>query len=158
MAIRKRKAKRKGIYRGLKRHGGGDVKNRRGGGCHGGKGRGGIGKHKKTWAVKYEPGYFGKHGFARPGVPKKLAVLNLFEIENMVKHGELKPEGGKFNFQFEGKILGSGEFTHPVHIKAMCWSKKTEERVKKAGGSLTKIAEKPAYVPAKKPEKKAKKE
>lgn len=135
----KRKDKRTKKYRGLLTHGHGNVKNRRGSGNRGGVGHAGLNKHKKTWMVKYAPNYFGNRGFVNQ-LRKEVKVINIFEIENMAKKGMLEKKGGAFSFRFDGKILGSGDITVPVNIEALGWSKKAEEKVKGAGGSMIKSA------------------
>ncbi len=134
----KRKEKRVKSYRGHRTHGGGNIKNRRGSGNRGGVGNAGLNKHRKTWTVKFAPGYFGNSGFVNP-TRTEVSTLNVFEIENMAKKGSLENKGGKLAFTFEGKILGAGDITVPVAVKASGWSKKAEDKIKQAGGSIEKI-------------------
>lgn len=135
----KRKEKRVKSYRGQGSHGGGNVKNRRGSGNRGGVGGAGLNKHKKTWTVKFAPDHFGNHGFANPS-RKEGNIMNIFEIENMAKRGGLEKKEGKLAFTFEGKLLGSGEITVPISVKAQSWSKKAEDKIKRAGGEILKIS------------------
>lgn len=130
-----RKEKRVKSYRGHRTHGGGNVKNRRGSGNRGGVGHAGLNKQKKTWTVKFAPDYFGNHGFVNP-TTEKIGTINVFEIENMAKKGTLEKKGAKASFVFDGKILGAGELTVPVAITAVSWSKKAEDKIKQAGGSI----------------------
>ncbi|MFA5077265.1 MAG: uL15 family ribosomal protein [Candidatus Micrarchaeia archaeon] len=133
-----RKDKRTKSYRGLGSHGAGNAKNRRGSGNRGGVGHAGLNKHKKTWMVKYAPDYFGNHGFVNP-TKEELKVLNVFDIENLARKGSLEKRGTALHFTFEGKILGSGEIISPVNVQALGWSKKAEEKIKQAGGALSKL-------------------
>lgn len=135
-----RKEKKTKKYRGSRSHGGGNAKNRRGSGNRGGFGNAGLNKHKKTWTFKYAKDYFGKRGFTNPN-KQEIDTINLYEIENKIKNNEIpKDESGIYLFSFKGKILGSGELSYPVKISALSWSKKVEEKVKAAGGSLEKLA------------------
>jgi large subunit ribosomal protein L15 len=129
----KRKRKKINKYRGSRHCGTGNVKNKRGSGCRGGVGRGGIHKHKFSYATTYEPEWV-KHGsrfgFYNP-TRKEIKTLNLFEINNMLKKGEIKNNV----FEFKGKILGTGEIENPpsnFQIIAQSFSKKAAERLKKA--------------------------
>jgi large subunit ribosomal protein L15 len=125
----------------------GNAKNRRGSGNRGGRGMAGVCKHKNSWATVYAPGYFGKHGFTRQGTAvsmKKMPVAHLYDIDRKALLGKLDKKDGKFVYSFKGKILGTGNLSHPVKISALCWSKNTEEKVKQAGGELVKLETKAA--------------
>ncbi len=133
-----RKQKRKISYRGLRTHGAGNVKNRRGSGNRGGRGNAGLCKHKFTWMVKNAPEHFGKSGFVRPG-RVRVPIVNLFDIDKKARMNQLEKKEGKFYFEFKGKVLGTGELSMPILIKALSWSKNTEEKIKKHGGELIKL-------------------
>lgn len=156
----KRKDKKTKKFRGLKTHGGGNVKNRRGSGNRGGVGNAGLNKHKKTWTVKFAPRYFGNYGFVNP-LREEAKAINIFEIDSMARKGALGRKGDAFAFDFDGKILGAGEITVPVQITAHSWSRKAEEKVKGAGGSMASTLKgkpkpaKPEVKPAEKAEKKS---
>src|SRR5271157_2775126 len=140
----RRKSKQKSGYLGRRRFGCGDVKNKRGSGNRGGRGNAGMCKHKSTWAVKYAPGYFGKLGFVNP-TTKSIPVFHLYDINQQALTNRLQKKGGKFYFEFVGKILSTGRVTVPLHIKAISWSKNVEEKLKQAGGMIEKLGEqKPA--------------
>ncbi len=80
----KRPAKQKSKFLGRKRFGRGNIKNRRGSGNRGGRGAAGLHKHKYSWVTRYDPDYFGKHGFSRPN-RKSVDVINLYFIEKRRK-------------------------------------------------------------------------
>ena len=122
----------------MRSFGRGNVKNRRGSGNRGGRGNAGLHKHKYTWITRYDPDYFGKHGFARQN-RKSIKTVNLFVINRQAQVNKLEKKDGKYYFEFSGKILGSGNLSVPVSIKALCWSKGVEEKVKKAGGNISKL-------------------
>ena len=138
--VSRRKAKQKSKYLGRRHFGAGDVKNKRGSGNRGGRGNAGRCKHKGTWVAVYAPGYFGKHGFVNP-TTRKMPVFQLFEINQRAVAGKLQKRDDKYFFEFEGKILGTGSVTLPLIIKAAGWSKKTEEKVRQAGGQMEKLAQ-----------------
>lgn len=140
----KRKEGQKKGYLGHRTHGRGNVKNRRGSGNRGGRGMGGIDKHKWSWAMKYIPDYFGRVGFARPVHTKKTyAVLNLFDINQRALADKLEKKGGKYHFDFEGKVLGTGNVTVPLVIRAHSWSKNVEKKLGGAGGAISKLEANP---------------
>jgi len=136
--VARRKSKQKSKYLGKRRFGGGDVKNNRGSGNRGGVGNAGRCKHKGTWVAKYAPDYFGKHGFYNP-TKKSTPVFQLYEINQRAVRDKLEKKDGKYYFEFKGKILGTGAVTVPLIVKAVSWSKKTEEKVKQAGGQMEKM-------------------
>src|SRR5512136_1418028 len=103
----RRKERQKKGYLGHRTHGRGNVKNRRGSGNRGGHGMAGICKHKGTWASKYAPKYFGKYGFVRP-TGKDVKVAHLYEINQKAVSNQLEKRGGKYHFDFDGKILATG--------------------------------------------------
>jgi large subunit ribosomal protein L15 len=134
---RKRGERQKKKYLGQRTFGRGNIKNRRGSGNRGGRGKAGRCKHKNSWAVKYSPGYFGKHGFSRPNAKKDTATINLYQIDRMVLLGKLDKSGEGYSFEFDGKILATGRITFPVKIKAKSWSRRTAEKLESAGGSIS---------------------
>ncbi len=125
--------------RGKRRHGRGNVKNRRGSGNRGGKGNAGLHKHKWSYVVKYEKDRYGNNGFVRHVKKKELPVVNLWEIDNMVKRGEIKKEGDGYKYEFKGKVLGSGNVSYPIIIKAIKYTEKAAKKVEAAGGKIEKI-------------------
>jgi large subunit ribosomal protein L15 len=136
----KRKGGQKKGYLGHRSHGRGNVKNRRGSGNRGGRGMAGIDKHKWSWAMVNAPNYFGKFGFNRPsGLKKKVPVVHLFEINQKAISNKLEKKGGKFHFEFKGKVLSSGNVTVPLSIRASSWSKNVEKKLGDKGGEISKL-------------------
>ncbi len=140
-----RKGKRNRKFNGSRNHGKGNAKNARGKDNKGGWGRAGMHKHRFTYITRYEPDYFGVHGFA-PVRKVKIKTMNLFEIEQLAIAGKLEKKGDKDYFEFEGKVLGSGAISKPVAVKAVSFSKGVIEKITKAGGSTETFA--PAQTPA----------
>jgi len=139
MPKRKRKSKVKRLGAG-RTHGTGNKKCARGGGTRGGRGMAGSGKHKFTYIIVHEgTDYFGRKGFVRQVYKQKVPVSNLYEIESKATKGKLEKKDGKQYFEFKGKILGAGILSTPITIKALSWSKKAEEKIKAAGGDISKI-------------------
>jgi large subunit ribosomal protein L15 len=135
-----RKEGRKKKYLGRRSFGGGNVKNRRGSGNRGGRGNAGLHKHRYSWTVKYAPDWFGKHGFVNYS-KKKVETMHLYEINRRALMNKLEKKENRYYFEFDGKILGTGELTVPLMVKAMGWSKNAEEKIKKMGGEIAMLPE-----------------
>lgn len=133
-----RKKGQKGKYLGKRSFGKGNVKNKRGSGNRGGKGNAGMGKHKRTYIAKYAPNYFGKHGFANP-TKKTIPVVHLYELNRKALLGKIEKKDGKFHTTFKGKVLATGKVTLPLKIEAYSWSKRVEDKLKQAGGEISKL-------------------
>lgn len=136
--VRKRKSKKTRKHLGKRSHGRGNVKNRRGAGCRGGRGMGGIDKHKWSWAMNTDKDYYSKHGFTRPN-RKKVKAVNLYEVNQRALLKKLEKKGDKYLFEFDGKILATGNVTVPLSIKASSWSKNVEKKLKDSGGEISKL-------------------
>ena len=131
--------KRKVHYlRGSRRMGRGNIKNRRGSGNRGGRGRAGLHKHKWSSVAAREEEFFGKHGFRRPN-KKRVPVVNIWEIENYVEKGALEKDGEHYVFHFKGKVLGFGKLSYPVKVYALSFSKKAKEKIEAAGGQALQL-------------------
>ena len=85
-----------------------------------------------------------KYGFKKINRVEYRAV-NIEVLEDLANSGitEITPELLKEN-GFAGrnelvKILGNGELTKAVNVKANAWSKGAEEAITKAGGTIEKI-------------------
>lgn len=140
--MNRRKGKQKKGYLGHRSHGRGNVKNRRGSGNRGGHGMAGIDKHKWSWAVKNKKEhdiYFGKHGFTNPAAKKVTPVAHLYEINQKAVLNKLEKKGGKYHFDFEGKVLATGSVTVPLVIRAESWSKNVEKKLSDSGGAISKL-------------------
>ncbi|MFH1390693.1 MAG: uL15 family ribosomal protein [Candidatus Diapherotrites archaeon] len=137
MVVRRRRKKNK--LRGQRTHGGGGTKNRRGAGSRGGVGKAGSHKHK-----------FSKHyvdfGVKRTLKPRKkentisLAYIN-DNIENWLANGKIKKDGSIIVIDGKalgfGKVLGNGIIAHKIKIENANASKMAEEKIQKAGGSVS---------------------
>ncbi len=134
----KRKGKQKKKFLGTRSHGRGNTKNRRGAGSRGGRGMGGIDKHKWSWAMNIDKNYYCKHGFSNP-TRKKVDVVHLYEINQSAVKNKLEKKGDKFKFEFRGKVLATGKVTVPLSIKASAWSKNVEKKLSESGGEISKL-------------------
>lgn len=142
MKLKKRKKSNR--MRGSRTHGWA-MKKHKGSGNRGGKGFAGTGKRadqKKSYIIKYHFPYFGKQGFtSRATVKCKLKEINLEEIESslhtLVRDGKAKISGSnvELNLQ-EYKILGNGEVSHKIIIKARAASSSALKKVENAGGKI----------------------
>lgn len=142
MKLKKRKKVTRMHGHGMGTHGWGARKKHISSGNQGGFGMSGTGKmagHKKTLVTSlYGTGYFGKQGFTSKGTErKKNPVLNISNIvlnlESLKKeHGQ---KDGTLNLE-KYKILGDGEITIKVSVKAKAASKSAIEKIEKAGGKI----------------------
>lgn len=129
--------------RGMGTHGWGSRKKHVGTSGHrGGIGMSGTGKmagHKKTLITKlYGTGYFGKQGITSKSTKRKHnEVMNVADVQRNIEM--LKKEYGNKEGVIEMKdykILGDGEISIKVTIKAKSASKSAIEKIEKAGGKL----------------------
>jgi len=142
----KRQESQKRGYLGHRSHGRGNVKNRRGSGNRGGRGMAGVDKHKWSWATKHFGGtYFGKVGFTRPSAHAQVRVAHLYDINQKAVLNKLEKKEGKYVFEFDGKILATGSVTVPLSIRAASWSRNVEEKLKAAGGAISRLHEEKAH-------------
>lgn len=115
-------------------------------GHRGGIGMAGSGKRadqKKTLVLKlYGNSYFGKQGITSKGTQRDIRKrINLQQInsniENYIKKGVAKSITGGFEINLENyKILGEGEVSKKLIIKAKQASESAINKVKKAGGEI----------------------
>ncbi len=146
MTVKKRKKSSRMHGRKMGTHGAGSRKSRKGSGHHGGKGLSGSGKradHKKTLMIKlYGNKYFGKQGVTSRGTKRDTRPrINLSQIqlniETYIKKGIAKKSGSSFEINLKKyKILGRGEVTDKLIIKAKEASKTAITKIKKAGGEI----------------------
>jgi large subunit ribosomal protein L15 len=109
----------------------------------GGHGKAGRKKHKWTWVIKYEPDYFGKHGFKRAWVPTS-ETLNVGELDEQVNmlltRGLAKKveDGVAIDLSELGvdKLLGSGKVTQPLIVTTTAWSETAAQKIEHAGGRV----------------------
>ena len=100
-------------FRGYRTHGRGK-KSGRGAGIIGGHGKAGYGKTGKIGMLKYEPDYYGRHGFKRP---QCMVEVDLTEAGI-------------------DKLLGTGNIEVAVNVTVAEASEKAREKVAAAGGSI----------------------
>ena len=132
--------------KGMGTHGWGARKKHKKTGHRGGKGMSGSGKRsdqKKTLVTKlYGNKYFGKQGITSRGTKRdtrKRINLQTIELnlETYVKKGLAKKTSKGFEIDLSNfKILGTGEVTAKLIIKAKEASKSAIEKVKKSGGEI----------------------
>ncbi|MEK6917436.1 MAG: uL15m family ribosomal protein [Nanoarchaeota archaeon] len=141
MKTKKRKKSSRMHGRGMGSNGRGFRKKGKGKGHRGGKGMAGTGKRadqKKTLVQKlYGHEYFGKQGITSRGTRRdKRKKINLRDISNNLnKYGKKSGDKWEINLS-EYKILGEGEVTHKLVIKAKEASQSAIEKVENAGGSI----------------------
>ena len=112
----------------------------------GGRGNAGGQHHHRILMDKYHPGYFGKVGmrhFHQLKSRSHAPTCNLDKIFNIAGDGvyeAAKNGGGKapvIDLVAHGyfKLLGNGQITVPVIVKAKYFSKLAEKKIKEAGGA-----------------------
>jgi len=107
--------------------------------------RAGRHKHLWTYVVKYEPDYFGKHGFKSPR-SKFLEVhtINVGQLEELVD--KLQAEGklevreglpfldlGALGYD---KLLGRGSISKPILVKVNSCTELAEKKITEVGGKV----------------------
>jgi large subunit ribosomal protein L15 len=105
-------------------------------------------KHKWTWVLRYDPDYFGKHGFYRPNM-REIRSMNLIQlstlVENLERSGELKLMDGMPVINLSalgvGKLVGRGKLDRRLVIIVDGWTERAEKAVREAGGKLLKPSE-----------------
>lgn len=127
MALKNRKIRTK--ERGTRNNGRGRKGTRKRGG---GRGMAGSNKHKKSWIIKYKPDHFGADKLA--SLQKKVKAINVgyvndYAVKNNVKEVDLKALGYE-------KLLGGGNVTQPLNIKAVTSTDTAKSKVEQAGGSV----------------------
>lgn len=115
--------------RGTRTLGRGTMKKWRGKGHRGGKGYAGSKKHRKSWILRYEREHLGKRGFISK-TSKSVKAINLRDLETLA--GD-KKEIVLADLGYD-KILGSGNVTKKLVVKAKAFSRIAKEKIEKAGG------------------------
>lgn len=136
MKVKKRKKSSR--YRGSQTAHRGAKERTRGSGNRGGYGMAGTGKfagQKKSLVIKlHGSDYFGKDKTLRRGpIQKKLKVINLNDIESNLS--SFKQENGFINLS-EYKILGEGDITTQLKIKAGAASTAAIKKIESKGGTI----------------------
>ncbi|MGD0495229.1 MAG: uL15 family ribosomal protein [Candidatus Bathyarchaeia archaeon] len=109
----------------------------------GSKGRRNPGRHKALWSyiIKYEPDYYGKHGFtSAKSLREKVNVINVGTLDGMAEKFAVKKEEGKSFIDLESlgytKLLGTGKISKALVVKVPAFSKSAAEKIKDAGGQV----------------------
>ncbi len=126
--------------RGSWTHGYGEKKRHRGKGTHGGRGHGGMHKHKWSFTVKYAPDHFGYKGFRPPQSAERENVINLDAVEKLAK--KLGKKDLNLTEMGYTKLLARGDISSALHITIAKASEKAKQAVKEAKGKLI-LSEKP---------------
>lgn len=137
MVVRKRKKRPKML--GQRTRGNGDTKRRRGAGSRGGRGL--AGSHKHKWSK-----YHGKFGKEKKQVRSKKIVreINIDQLMQklpaFLEKGLVSKEGKAIILDGEkagfDKLLSKGSLEIELIVRNMKASKKSVEKVKKAGGTV----------------------
>jgi large subunit ribosomal protein L15 len=145
MGTRHRKSRKR---RGSRTCGWGQIGQHRKSGSRGGHGHAGMHKHKWTWVLRYDPDYFGKHGFYRPN-KRVVRSMNLIQLstlmESLERRGGLKLREGmpvvNLSTLGVGKLVGRGKLDKGLVVVVDSWTERAEKAVREAGGKLLKPSE-----------------
>ena len=107
--------------------------------------RAGRHKHLWTYVVKYEPDYFGKHGF-KPPRSKFLEIhaINVGQLKELVDkleaEGKLEVREGLPYVDLAAlgydKLLGRGSISRPVLVRVKAFTELAEKKISEAGGKI----------------------
>lgn len=108
----------------------------------GSKGYRKCGRHKAKWSyvIRFEPDYFGKHGFtSRKSLNRKMNSINVGKLDEIAV--EITAENNKsriIDLERLGytKLLGSGKIKQPLVVKVASYSRSAAEKIKNAGGQV----------------------
>jgi len=107
--------------------------------------RAGRHKHLWTYVVKYEPDYFGKHGFKSPRSKfLRIKTINVGQLDELLERleaeGRLEEREGLPYLDLEAlgyaKLLGRGSISRPVLVRVKAWTDLAEEKITEAGGRI----------------------
>jgi len=98
-------------------------------------------KHKWSYVLRYELGYFGKQGFTSPkSLRQRINAVNVGRLDELAEKSAVENEKGKLFIDLESlgynKLLGTGKITKPLSIKVSSCSKSAIEKVQQAGGQV----------------------
>ncbi len=147
MALTSRSRKKSRKLRGRTRSmGWGRIGQHRKSGSKGGTGGSGMNKHRRSWALKYYPNWYGKKGFTSPRDKKSYEkkIVTLEELSNIIYHmakdNGVRREGDKMliNLKEMGyeKLIGKGKVYDRLKIFVKKASRKAIEKVKESGGEI----------------------
>jgi large subunit ribosomal protein L15 len=142
MKIKKKKKSKN--QRGRTTHGHGARKKWKKSGHKGGVGMAGTGKradHKKTLVIKlYGNKYFGKQGITSRSTKKdKRMRINIADIERNI--GKFYQKDGWLDLS-KYKVLGDGELSKKLKIKALSFSDSAKSKIEKIGGEIISLENK----------------
>ncbi|MEM1631112.1 MAG: uL15m family ribosomal protein [Thermofilum sp.] len=140
-----RREKKSKYYRGSRTCGWGRVAQHRRSGRKGGRGRVGYHKHKWSWAVKYAPDWYGRHGFTQPSnLVAKWVTMNVGEldekVEELVRQGVAVKVGDEYHVDLlklgVNKLTGEGRVTRKLVVKTIAATKKAVAKIEQANGRV----------------------
>lgn len=140
--MRLKKRRKSSRYRGT-RLCGWAAKKHKGKGNSGGKGMAGTSSHKKTYVIRYLGDYFGKKSKKREK-KKTYKEINLKGIEaniqSLIKRGIAKKTGDGTEVELKNyKVMGEGDLSERLIIKAVSFTKSAKEKIEKAGGKAIEL-------------------
>ena len=121
-------SKKTNKLRGKRTHGYGSKKKHRGKGSTGGKGFGGLSKHRRSYVYAKKKDHFGKKGFY---LNRKKKVINVGDLEKTFSSSEINLTKSGYD-----KLLGFGETKKPLNIIVVHASENAVKKIESSGGSV----------------------
>jgi len=114
---------------------------------HGQKGGRKVGRHKHLWTyiLRYEPDYFGKHGFKTPqSIKGKGNTINIAQLDQLTdklnREKKLTKKQGKPYIDLTAlgyqKLLATGKLTKPLLVQIDTYSENAAKKIQEAGGQI----------------------
>lgn len=102
-------------------------------------------KHKWSYVIRYDPGYFQKKGFTSPkSLRQKTKTISVQQLDEMARSLPDKQAESVIDLESMGftKLLGSGKITMPLTVKVASCSESASRKIKDAGGQIQVDSEK----------------
>ena len=135
-----RRERRKKKYLGERSHGAGNIKNRRGKGSKGGRGRAGF--HKQRWFKKIKlEGTKTPKGFV-PVKSGRYECVSLTNICDGMEKGKWEKQGDAYQVALakDVKVLGGGAMRFKASVSAGRFSARAKKKIEEAGGTAKTLA------------------
>lgn len=124
--------------RGSHTHGWGEKKKHRGGGSRAGKGRSNWLYSKRSYTYAYEPERLGKKGFVLRSKHTDVRSINVRDLDRIAMEKKTRDiDVSALGFD---RVLGAGQLTVPLNVKALQITVKARAKIEEAGGKAEETA------------------
>lgn len=124
--------------RGSHTHGWGEKKKHRGAGSRAGRGKSNWLYSKRSYTYAYEPERLGKKGFVLRSKSKRVPSINVMDIDSIAKAKNLtEVDVAALGYV---RVLGDGQITKPLTVKAPQITAKARAKIEEAGGKAVETA------------------